>query len=352
MLKDEKNKKEEPKKETKKETKEETKKETRPFVSFFSISLLISCVAINSAVIWKMYLTMCAIDQNSFSFFIQSIVIDFLSTAGIAVLLGAIFNWIIGTKSFVKYAKDKIVSVLISKEYIGELEGEAKRSMLRAVIKPTGELANTYSRIDDYFNLYVEKSMALFSTYEFRSSTNIVGQAKIEDGVVVVDYFLSYRSYVVDKEHPDMEIGLENPSSKVLSTKVSFLNGKQIEIESKDIPKEECRVPILRSDDSANKIVCAKIPDEHKSDKFIDVVRRIREVGNDHWINFSFRSAKPTDKLQLTIYCNDGLIVKDAVFYGPSDKFHIKKAEDNKTIEMECCEWMDPGYGLNILFAK
>lgn len=92
--------------------------------------------------------------------------------------------------------------------------------------------------------------------------------------------------------------------------------------------------------------------DDYRKAKYLDVIREIEEFGENHWINFSYRSSKPTDGMLMTIDCEGDLVVKDAVPYGPSNVFDIVISNDKKRVNVSCNAWMDPGYGVNILIAN
>ena len=94
--------------------------------------------------------------KETMSYFLQSVGVTFLSTIGISIFIGSIFNWIIGTQNFSEYVKEKIVNVLVSKDYIGDLEVSKKKSMLMSIMRPNKSISTIYSRINDYFKLYAK----------------------------------------------------------------------------------------------------------------------------------------------------------------------------------------------------
>lgn len=105
------------------------------------------------SVIWEKSLGQ---QKETMSYFLQSVGVTFLSTIGISIFIGSIFNWIIGTQNFSEYVKEKIVNVLVSKDYIGDLEVSKKKSMLMSIMRPNKSISTIYSRINDYFKLYAK----------------------------------------------------------------------------------------------------------------------------------------------------------------------------------------------------
>lgn len=338
---------------TKKDTNDENeKKDDNSIIDFFSKWFFIGTILILISIIWEQLL---GANDNSMSFFLQSIGTKFVSTIGISIFVGSIFNWIIGTQNFSNYVKSKIVNVLISKDYIGDLEIEKKKSMLMSIMRPKKSISSIYSRIDDYFKLYAKKSMNLFKEQQFRSNVNFSGRARRnKNGQVYIDYKLMYRTYVVDSEHKDLETGFnDNKLSCIKETRVALPDKSFKKLEVREISKEQASSDYLRNDSVTQKVQIAILPnDDYRKANYLNVEQDGAEYGDDHWINFSYRSSKPTDAMTMMIECDDDLVVKDAVPYGPMNSFDINISEDKKNISVVCNKWMDPGYGVNILIAK
>lgn len=329
---------------------EKQNKEYNGFKDFFSKWLFGGVIIILISIIWKSFI---GNDDNSVFYFIQSVSISLLSTLGISVFLGSIFNWIIGTQSFSDYVKSKIVNVLISRDYIGDLDLEKKESMLKAIMKPNKLISNIYSRINDYFELYVKRSMLLFKEQQFRSELALNGKVVYgEDNLVCVKYRFSYRTYVVDSEHENLRLGFNDDKSRVVSTKVALPDKNFENLSSDEVPKKN--VPgFLGQDCVTKKVFESVLPnDEYRKAKYLNVIREIEEYGESHWINYSYRSSKPTDGMTMTLECENDLIIKDVVPYGPINGFDIKISDDKKNVSIIRSGWMDPGYGVNVLIAK
>lgn len=326
------------------------KKEYNGFKEFFSKWFFGGIILILSSIIWQKSL---GPQNESISYFLQSVGVTFLSTIGISIFVGSIFNWIIGTQNFSDYVKSKIVNVLISKDYIGDLDVEKKESMLMSIMRPNKLISLVYSRINDYFQLYAKRSMNLFKEQQFRSNLSLEGRAKYgENGKVCVDYRFSYRTYVVDKEHENLRVGFNDDKAKIKKTKVALPDKEYEEITSNIVEKNQVS-GYLGNDCATRLIFESSLPnDNYRKAKYLNVIREMEEYGENHWINFSYRSSKPTDGLSMTIDCEDDLIVKDAVPYGPTNGFNVTISDDKKRVSIICNAWMDPGYGVNILIAK
>lgn len=328
------------------------KKGYNGFADFFSKWFFLGIILILISIIWEKTL---GPRNDTVLYFLQSIGVTFFSTIGISIFVGSIFNWIIGTQNFSDYVKSKIVNVLISRDYIGDLDVEKKESMLKSIMRPQKSISLVYSRINDYFELYAKRSMRLFKEQQFRSNLCLTGKAKKDqNGYVYMDYKLMYRTYVVDSEHKDLEVGFnENELSKVKSTRVALPDQGFKKLDVIEIKKNQAASDYLRNDSVTKMVRVAVLPsEEYKKADYLNVEQEIEEYGNDHWINFSYRSSKPTDSMSMVFECDNDLVIKDAVPYGPMNSFDITVSEDKKTISVICGRWMDPGYGVNILIAK
>lgn len=326
------------------------KKGYNGFADFFSKWFFLGIILILISIIWDKSL---GPQSETVLYFLQSVGVTFLSTIGISIFVGSIFNWIIGTQNFSEYVKEKIVNVLVSRDYIGDLEVSKKKSMLMSIMRPNKTISTIYSRINDYFKLYAKKSMELFKEQQFRSNLSLVGRAKYDGaGHVYIDYRFSYRAYVVDKEHENIRIGFSNDLSKVKKTQIALPDSGYNDFPANKIDKEQDS-GYLGNDCATEVVLETPLPnDNYRKAKYLDVIREIEEFGENHWINFSYRSSKPTDGMLMTIDCEGDLVVKDAVPYGPSNVFDIVISNDKKRVNVSCNAWMDPGYGVNILIAN
>ena len=224
-----------------------------------------------------------------------------------------------------------------------------------SIMRPKKSISSIYSRIDDYFKLYAKKSMNLFKEQQFRSNVNFSGRARRnKNGQVYIDYKLMYRTYVVDSEHKDLETGFnDNKLSCIKETRVALPDKGFKKLEVREISKEQASSDYLRNDSVTQKVQVAILPnDDYRKANYLNIEQDGAEYGDDHWINFSYRSSKPTDAMTMMIECDDDLVVKDAVPYGPMNSFDINISEDKKNISVVCNKWMDPGYGVNILIAQ
>jgi len=222
-----------------------------------------------------------------------AIAYDLLKNIGIAVLISNVFSHVIGTQQFIDFIRDKLINIIVSKDFIQKLNKDERRDMLHVILRPTKELSQIYSGINRYFNTYITDSLKLFNSH-YRSSYNINAEAMIDKdkNVVYVEADLNYRIYKVLGEYEKLPIGFEDEESKVIFTKVTAPGGLEEIIENVDLKKKEDieNEELLKNDPSILTGSTVQIPDSFKEFSQLDVSRRVIEYGNDHWHLMTYRS--------------------------------------------------------------
>jgi hypothetical protein len=289
--------------------------------------------------------------------FLIGIANNLLKNLGVAIIIAYIFTYISGTNSFVEFIKDKLISIIITKDFLNKLSNDERREMLNTILKPTKEIASVYSGINDYFNKHITKSLALFETH-FRSSYQLNAIAKIDENkkIVRVDTKINYRMYKVSGKFERLNVGFEDENAEEQPVEIFSPDGERYEIKTKPLDKEglaskENDVD-FNNDPSLVKGYVALLPDELKQYDYLDIIKRITEFGNDHWHLFTFRTTQPCDKLSIYITCESNLVIKKYVTFGKINSFNIDCQNDNRIINIFCNEWMEAGLGVAILIAK
>ncbi len=289
-------------------------------------------------------------DINKDWVFTYSILCELFKNLGIAITISSVFTYILSTEEFIHYIKDKLINIIISKDFISELNHDERKEMITAVLKPPKELADIYSGINHYLNKRIDESLLLFHK-PFRSGYNITGTASLDKdkNCVRVEADMSYRIYKVLGEFEKLAVGFEDDKVEVKFTKI-YANGNEFYNNVCDIEdKAKSTDNIIKNDPAVKTCSSIEIPEVFRKENQIDVARRIVEYGEDHWHMFSFRGTLPVDKFNLFIACQDGIEIKKYITYGPSENFKVFNEKDKITIS--CNEWMQPGLGVSILFA-
>lgn len=85
------------------------------------------------------------------SAFTTDISISILKTIGIAVMLGAIFDYSKTTDSFMDFVSKILSDIIIGKTFLSKLGDEEKKDALALILRPSENQITQYSRIEDYF---------------------------------------------------------------------------------------------------------------------------------------------------------------------------------------------------------
>jgi hypothetical protein len=309
--------------------------------SFFSKLFYISLILILLGILISIIKT-----SNPTLNFIIDIASKVIESIGISILIANIFSFIIGTENFLEYIRDRLVKIVISKEFISKLSQGEQKSMLRMVLKPTRELSNMYSGINDYFSQYIDESINLFKkSYRGHMSIDAVASYNKELEKVQIEFDLDLITYKIDQEFEPIKLSLEDESYKLLEVVISGKGGEHEKIDEETIQN------IIKPTDAAmNKSHEIPIPSKFNDLKQIKISMKIIEYGTEHWQIFSFKNAKPCDQLLVVLRCEDDLIIKEEHTYGVEQKFSIDKTE--KKIRVAYNDWLSPGFGVNIMVAR
>jgi len=151
-------------------------------------------------------------------------------------------------------------------------------------------------------------------------------------------------------------VGFEDEDVEELPTDIHAPDGRKHTIECNEIPQADLKNAetdnAFRNDQSLTKGSLSIIPDDFKMYDYLDINKKINEVGGDHWHLYSLRITQPCDKFSATLSCSDDLVVKKCIPFGNVDTFNIDIDKDRKKVKMFCNEWMKPGLGITILVAK
>ena len=268
-------------------------------------------------------------------------------SVGIAILVANIFSFTIGTTEFLQYIRQRLIDIVVSKDFIARLNQEEQRELLKMTLKPPRKLSEIYSGIDDYFKNYIDNSLALFDTC-YRGHIVLSAEASMdqENHRLRVDLQLDYIVYRVAERFDPLLLWFEGEDSVHVETKIKSPRGEhEILTEQKLTELHDIRDPSMKQGYEM------EVPDRFNQYRHINISRKIIEYGNDHWQIFSYKTIKPCDQLLLNLRCKDGIVVRRCDTYGLQDDFEIETSEDKTHIRVAYNDWLSPGFGVNILLA-
>lgn len=272
------------------------------------------------------------------------VVIKTIESIGIAVLVASIFTYASGTSEFVDKIKALLQDIVVSRNFLGNIDSESKRDALSALIKPSTEEKQAYSNIEDYLNTYISQAMDVTSKC-VRSNYLISARAYIDSGTVLVDSNISYRLYPTKDGYSDIKVGflLSEEKSSCRKIVVNTPHGKRSVIVDFNYDEVEIDAGVAR-------LATIPLSEYAKNCSHLDISIEMTEAGSDHWIMLSFATLIPTDGFRHILRCEDGLIINGHHTFIHGAKFYIDQPS-NIELTASCNEWINEGTGISVLIS-
>lgn len=275
-----------------------------------------------------------------------SISIKLVESIGIAVVVASIFTFASGTSEFVNKIRELLQDIVVSRNFLGNIDSESKREALSSLIKPSVEEKRIYSNIEDYLNTYITQTMDVTNKC-VRSNYNVNARVYIdkEQKIVCCDSKITYRLYPTKDGYSDIKVGfLENEKSSTCEQIiVNTPHGDRKIHENLDFEKVEI-------DGGRARLAAVDLGGYEKSCSHLDIELNMIEIGSDHWMMLSFSALMPTDGLRHYVRCEDGLVINEFHTFIHGAKIYVDKKSNNE-MTTSCNEWVNEGTGLSILVS-
>lgn len=283
--------------------------------------------------------------ENLLFQYILTLLSQLFQSIGVAILVANIFTFIIGTEQFVKYIREKLVNIVVSKDFVSKLNQDEQRNLLKMVLKPARELSAIYSGISSYFDQYIDDSMRLFdSTYRGHMKIEAIASYDKEKECVQILMEVDYLVYKVSDKFEPIILGLEDASSEHIETVIRGAGNLEEKLTSNDAVSMDVDDPTMKQ------MMKIEIPEKFNNLSHINVSRKILERGSDHWQAFSYKTAKACDQVTISLRCEDDLEIKNCSTYGVQSKYSIEKNEHR--VKVTYNDWLSPGFGVNIIVSR
>ena len=173
--------------------------------------------------------------------YILALLSQLFQSTGVALFIGSIFTFILSTEQFVAFIRERLINIVISKDFIANLNQQEQKKLLHMVLKPAKELSSIYSGITDYFNQYIDNSMRLFDTI-YRGHMKIDGVVSYnnEKECIQIEYDIDYIVYKTNEAFEPLVLGLEDEKSEHIQTIIRGVGGLEevlTDEHSKQFPK-------------------------------------------------------------------------------------------------------------------
>ncbi len=90
-----------------------------------------------------------------------NILINLLSSIGLAVLIASIFTFASGTSEFIEKIKTLLKEIIVTRDFLENIDPEGKKEALKYLIQPSTAEKNKYPNIGDYYGHFIEKTMGI-----------------------------------------------------------------------------------------------------------------------------------------------------------------------------------------------
>lgn len=339
----------------------DTKNEKSKLKEAFSTTLFLGIILILLSII-NNNIFIDSILSNKLSnklIYIINIINEIIRNIGIALLIAYVFSFVSSTQTFMNIIRERLVSIIITKDFLSKVNNDERRDMIKKIIKYTEE--PVYIGVSEYFDMHITQSLSLFNTH-FRSSYQINANAKFdkEKGVIRVDSELRFRMYKVCGNFEKLNVGFEDEDVESQPLEISTPNGEKIIIETQlkneHELEEKNKNVIYHNGISLNQesvaIIEKELEHELKKYDYLDCINRFSEFGNENLQLLTYRITKPCDKLSIYLSCDSGLIIKKYIPFGELKRISCDWRNEKSILDIFCNDWIEAGFGVAILIGK
>lgn len=284
-----------------------------------------------------------------------------LSTVGIALMIGAIFDFSKNSEAFIQFVSDILSDIVISKTFLRTLSDKDKEHALALILKPTDKQIEQYSNINAFFDKRIKELTTMFDiNFKTHVTLNITaymdyrkspdGKIISEDKIVYCKTVLTQTMYKFGDTYKPVQVLFEKEGSQSLDVVILPPEGEEKTISgiksSKEVPPE------------GGGIYCDmytyEIPKEFEKYDHLTIKRTMLEPGYDHWINYYWESLTPYEGVICIIDCMEPLTVKDYMIFDNKAYYHVKKSTDSRRLEITSSQWLntDTGFVVTISDTK
>lgn len=267
-----------------------------------------------------------------------------LSSIGIALLVGCIFDFSKNSEAFMAFVSKLLSDIIVSKKFLTSLGNSDKKAAMKLILQPSDRQVEQYSNVNEYFKKKIDDNMRMFDT-NFKTNLRLNVEAKRDEkGRVYCESLLTYHIYKVREEFEPIKLIIEEGT-----------NGKRPEIK---IISDDGEHPILENNleataDSNNNCstYMLKIPDKLQEKDHLTIQYKITETGKDHWMNYHWKTITPCEGILFYIRCLDDLVIKDHMIFDNDKYYHTDLANDKKSLNIVSSQWLECDTGFYVTVA-
>lgn len=318
------------------------KKNTSFFSMFFTKYTVWGLLIILISIIIDLY--------NTKNYFCIDVLRNILSTIGVAILIGAIFDFSKNTEAFTVFVSNILKDIVISKDFLNGMSEDEKRNSLELILKPTNLQIEQCSSI----NLYYEKAINTFmNLYQTPFKTDLVINIRIlkENGRIVAKGDMTHKIYKVNGKYQPIITTFERQDCNIIESFLILPTGEKIKLENEHVKETNNQAEIDENGEIALKYETI-IPKEYYDYEFLTVCREIKETGNDHWINFHWTSLTICDGIYFKMVCDKDISIKDYLVFDDKKCYNIEINSKKDMITIISTNWLNSYSGFTITASE
>lgn len=299
------------------------------FKRFFSQFFVYGIIVILCANIINLYF------EDSF---LINVLVNTLSTIGIALFIGSIFDFSKNSKEFMDFISNILKDIIISKNFLKGLEDKEKKKALEMVLTPSGNQLAQYSDIEMYFKKKIDDSMEIFHT-NFKTNLSVNTEVRKRDNVVQVFVILTYRVYKIEDKYFPLITTFERDGCCVEKSFIISPKGIK-EIKEEDVTNNKEQISPTNV-----KTFLYEIPKELYDYPYLTIRKEVIEKEYDHWTNFHWNTLTPSDGIIFNLSCFDGLHIKEYFIFDDEKSYNVTENGDKTKIDIISTTWLERNSG-------
>lgn len=288
-------------------------------------------------------LVSCIVDLSLNEGFVVSLLVNLLSTIGVSLMIGSIFDFSRNSESFTLFVANILKKIIVSKEFLSGMEENEKRNALELLITPTDKQIEQCSSIDLYYKKSIDEILELYNE-AFKTNLVISLEAKVENDKVVCIGYVIDRRYKVNGSYQPVSTSFEKKNGEISKTYIILPDG-----DKKEFPLEATKT---NTDMQNGNQYVTNIPEELNKYPYITLCKEIREVGYDHWMTFNWKSLTACDGINFVLRCYDGLIIKEHKIFDDTKLYDVNLCQSKNVININSNSWLHQYSGFSIIISK
>ena len=269
-----------------------------------------------------------------------------VSTIGVAILVGAIFDFSKNSEAFTLFVSNILRDIVISKDFLNVMSEDEKKNSLELILKPTDLQIEQCASIDLYYKKSIDTFMNLYKT-PFKTGLVINIRIVKENGRLMAKGDMTHKIYKVYGEYQPIITTFEREDCQIDDSFIILPTGKKVKLENDSIKETNDKKVIGENGEIAKKYE-TNIPKEYYSYPYLTVCREITENGNDHWINFHWLSLTICDGIYFKIICQDGTSIKDYLVFDDKNCYDIEINSEKNMMTIISTNWLNSYSGFTI----